>query len=213
MRPSVPSPASGERVLWVVDARQVLECPDCQAYWSLDPQRLVDGVRQAYGPSGSGRLTSDEDVAAITYGELKAWLQASGRVRGEDTVVLVEPLPPERQVEVDRLLRRADWLVFAMQDVRPAEIPPSDALNLFLRADPPELAEAEIAVLAFGAPYYLDATEIAQLSVYYALYSRTEPFLDIAGSGPLRRRPGRGGQPGVGAGRSLRSGAGGGAES
>ncbi len=179
-RPAVPSPLPGERVLLVVDARQVLECPDCQAYWSLDPQRLVDGVRQVYGPGGSGRLTSDEDVAAITYGELKAWLQASGRVRGEDTVVLVEPLSPERRVEVDRLLRRADWLVFAMQDVRPAEVPPSDALNLFLRADPPELAEAEIAVLAFGAPYYLDATEIARLSVYYALYSRTGPFLDIA---------------------------------
>ena len=35
-------------------------------------------------------------------------------------------------------------------------------------------------VFAFNAPYYLDATDISKVTAYYALYSKTPAFVDIA---------------------------------
>jgi hypothetical protein len=67
-----------------------------------------------------------------------------------------------------------------MRDVRPQEDAGSDALKLLLKANPPELAAKRKVVLAFAAPYYLDATEIAQLTAYYALYASSDPFIDVA---------------------------------
>jgi beta-N-acetylhexosaminidase len=174
------SPRTGNRIAFIVDARVVRECATCAPYQSLDPERFLAAVRRAYGPAGTGRLVRDDDATAITFAELKAWLQASGRVRPEDTVALVPPLRASRLAEVGRQLRRADWLVFGMRDVRPQDDPASDALKLFLKADPPELAAKRRVALAFGAPYYLDATEIARLTAYYALYSRSEAFVDVA---------------------------------
>jgi beta-N-acetylhexosaminidase len=179
-RPVAVSPQPGERLLFVVDARTVQECPHCAPYQSLDAERLLASLRRAYGPAGTGRLRADTDAAAITYADLKAWLQATGRVRTEDTVAFVPPLSAARLAEVGRRLRRANWLVFAMRDVRPQEDAASDALKLFLRATPPELANRHLVALAFGAPYYLDATETAKLTAYYAVYARTDPFVDVA---------------------------------
>src|SRR5690606_1324428 len=37
-----------------------------------------------------------------------------------------------------------------------------------------------VIVFAFGAPYYLDATDISKLTAYYALYSKTDPSVEVA---------------------------------
>jgi beta-N-acetylhexosaminidase len=178
--PASAAPRQGERVLFIVDARPVQECETCPVYPSPDPERVLGLVRRAYGPSGTARLTSDEDAAAITFRELKAWLQAAGRVRSEDTVALVEPLPTRRLNEIGQLLRRSDWLAFLMRDVRPQEDAGSDAMKLYLKAAPPALAPKKLVAIALSAPYYLDATEIAKLSAYFAVYSRSDPFLNVA---------------------------------
>jgi beta-N-acetylhexosaminidase len=135
---------------------------------------------QTYGPEGTARVQSTSDVGAVTYRELKAWLQASGTVATEDTPVLVAPLSAERLAEVESQLSTADWLVFAMRDVRPSEAPGSDALKLFLKSNPPQTGDARLVGIALGAPYYLDTTEIDKLTSYYAVYSHIEPFLDVA---------------------------------
>jgi len=131
----------------------------------------------------------------VTFRELKAWLQAKGAVAPEDAVAAVPPLSPERQTQVDGLLRGADWLVFAMRDVQPAEAPGSDALKLFLKSTSPEGTEQRLVALAFGAPYYLDTTEIAKLTAYYAVYSRTEAFLEVAVRAVFGDEPAPGASP------------------
>jgi beta-N-acetylhexosaminidase len=174
------SPRPGERVLFVVDAREVRECAACAPYSDPDPQTLVDVVVRNYGAEGTGRLRAASDVDAITFTDLKSWMQTHGLVPAEDTPVTVAPLTPERLAEVDRLLRGADWIVFAMRDPRPLEDPGSDALKLFLSNTPPAFGATRLVAIALAAPYYLDTTEIAKLTAYYAVYAHTEPFVEVA---------------------------------
>jgi beta-N-acetylhexosaminidase len=177
---AAPAPRQGQRVLFVVDARSLVECATCAPYLSPDPEHLLALVRRSYGAAGTGRLSNDADASAITFRDLKAWLQAAGRVRAEDTAVLADPLSAARSAEVGQQLRRADWLVFVMRDTHVREDAGADALKLFLKAVPPALANKPLVALAIGAPYYLDATEIAKLSAYYAVFSRSDPFLTVA---------------------------------
>jgi beta-N-acetylhexosaminidase len=179
---TLASPQRGERILFVVDAREIEECPTCEAYRLLDPNRFVETTLRIYGPEGSGnaRVADAADVGAITFRELRAWLGASGRLTEEDNPGLV-PAPPAAEVaRIEELLQSADWLVFAQRDVRPSDAPGSDALELYLREAPAEGAAQHRVAFAFDAPYSLDTTEIAKLSAYYALYAPTAPFVDTA---------------------------------
>jgi beta-N-acetylhexosaminidase len=178
----VAAPSSveaGEQVLFVVDARPTRLCRECPELQSLDPSRLRDIVRRTYGRAGAHRL-EDEDVEAITFSELKAWMQSAEMVHSEDTVSIVPALEPDRAAAVASLVAAADWMVFAMRDVRPGEAPGSDALKLYLKAGPPAPDTRRVVAIAFDAPYYLDTTEIAKLTAYYAVYARSEPFVEVA---------------------------------
>jgi beta-N-acetylhexosaminidase len=42
------------------------------------------------------------------------------------------------------------------------------------------LRNKKVVVFAFNAPYYLDATDISKITAYYALYSKLQPFIDLA---------------------------------
>jgi len=50
----------------------------------------------------------------------------------------------------------------------------------FLSEYADELRGPQLVVIAYDAPYYLDATEISKLGAYYAAYSRTEPFIEAS---------------------------------
>ena len=184
---SVAAPQPGERILLIVDARESRECADCEVYLDLDPARLLETLRRAYGPEGSGtaRLRVNSDVEAVTYRDLKLWLQDTGKLGPEASPVTLQRQPADRPSEaVGELVAGARWLVFAMRDVRPAEAPASDALRLFLAARPrtgtSDAQAQRIVALAFEAPYTLDTTEIAGLHALYAVYARSEPFLEVA---------------------------------
>lgn len=178
---AVRSPQPGDQILFVVDARPIRECATCDVRLSPDPEQVLGIVRRAYGPEGSGtaRLRRNEDVAAITFRDLKLWLQATGSVRAEDTTALVERTADDTPAAaIAERIAAADWLVFAMRDVRPADAPASDALRLFLKAEVSQAEGRRLVAFALGAPYHLDTTEIANLSAYHAVYARTAPFIE-----------------------------------
>jgi beta-N-acetylhexosaminidase len=179
--PPLPSPQRGDRLLFVVDARPVQECSDCPPSLQPDPARFVDAALRTYGPEGSGtaRIERIEDVGAIRFAELRAWLASSGRLTEEDNPAAVPALPPERAAEVAGAIEGADWLVFAMGDIRPSA-PASDALRLFLRTRRPDATTPLLVAIGWGAPYDLDATGIAKLSAYYAAFSPLDPYVDVA---------------------------------
>jgi beta-N-acetylhexosaminidase len=181
---TLPSPQPGERILFVVDARAQRECAACPPYLSPDPEFFATFARRLYGPDAGGvaLLQANEDVAAITFSELKAWLQATGRIELAAGSTPPQRLSAARQREVGGWLGEAEWVVFALQDLRLAEAPAADALRLFLQTSPSELGDRRqrLVALALDAPYGLDTTEIAKLSAYYAVFGQTEPFLETA---------------------------------
>lgn len=166
------SPQPGDRVLFVVDDR-----PGRHA---LDPSRFVDITLARYGPGGRGtaRLQGAEDVGAITFAELGAWLQS--RDDDPDAAPADVAIAPARVSEVGDWLTRATWIVFAMRDVRPVQAPGSDALKRFLGTRGAESADKKLIAFAFDAPYHLDTTEIGKLTALYALYTPIDPFVDVA---------------------------------
>lgn len=181
-RSPVPSPAVGDRLLFVVDARDSSDCAACPPQRVLDPDEVLATCLKIYGPDGSGtrRIADADDVAVITARELRAWLGSTGRIAPESNPALVAPLPPARAAEVERWVTAADWIVFFMRDVRPTDAPGSDAPRLFLQGRPSEVPGQRLVAVAFDAPYSLDATDIARLAAFYAVYSPGEPFVRVA---------------------------------
>lgn len=181
-RAPVPSPQVGDRILFVVDARETRDCPDCPVQRVLDPEQVRETCLRTYGPTGSGtrRVASVDDIGVVTATELRGWLAATGRIGAENNPSLLPPLAGERRAEVERWVAKADWIVFFMRDVRPSEAPGSDAPRLFLQSRLSEPSRQRLVAVAFDAPYGLDATDIARLSAYYAVYSPGEPFVRVA---------------------------------
>jgi beta-N-acetylhexosaminidase len=122
---------------------------------------------QLYGPDATGQVLPDQ-VNSLTFSQLKQALSSQTSETGETAK------------QVDELIRTADWIIFAMLDVNPADYPDSDVLKLFLRERSDSLQGKRLIVLAFNAPYYLDTTEVSKLTAYYGLYSKSSPFLETA---------------------------------
>ncbi len=166
---AVPAPPRrGEKILIFTDARSVRECftEQCQPFSPLSQTAVGDAILRIYGPGGTGQI-APEDVTSLMFGQLKKFLAGSQEVG-------------EGQPDVGALLREADWILFASQDLNPTKGPNSYAVKLFLDQGLGAAYNAQLVVLAFNAPYYLDTTEISKLSLYLAAYSKTAPFVEAA---------------------------------
>ena len=127
-----------------------------------------------YGPAGEGtaRIRSEEDIAAISYADLKRWLQATV----DDLSQLGAPidLPDElSSADIDAtgdLIESADWLIFAMREVNTIVAPSSDALKLLLRHKTTEIEGKSLVLMAFESPYHLDTSEVASLNTFLVVY-------------------------------------------
>jgi len=163
--PSPPLPE--EQILIVTDAREARDCSECPPFSLLSPTALQEWMLHLYGPEASGQV-SPERIHSITYAQLKRLLT----------------VPPEERSEEDQTIdiwiASADWVVFAGLDVDVERYPESDTLKQFLRVPADSLRGKAIVVIAFNAPYFLDTTEISKLTAYYAAYSKTPPFIEVA---------------------------------
>jgi len=159
-------PAPDEDLLILVDDRQWRDCPDCGSQFFMEPSQLKQTLVRLYGPEASGRI-KPEQVHTHTFQELERFL--------------LEPqAAPETAFLLSQRLERADWILFAMLDVDPAMYPHSGAVKQFLALRDDTLPGKRVVVLAHGAPYYLDTTEVSKLTAYYCLYSKLPSFLDLS---------------------------------
>ena len=162
---SLPAaPRRDEDILIFAEERPIRECfddlPECEPQPLLPLQSVEQAILDLYGPEGTEQI----DPARIhtrSYTQLKAFLTQR---QGEDTATLVE---------------EAEWIVFAMLDPNPGYAN-SDALQLFLAQNAHQIYDAQVVVLAYTAPYYLDTTEISKLAAYYVLYGKTQPFVETS---------------------------------
>ena len=163
----LPRPTETDRLLIFSDTRSRTDCPGCPPVPLISQTALEETILRLYGPSGAGIVTSDR-VYSLSFASLKAFLTGA------------PGLAEESRQEIDSRLRAATWLVFAMLDNDTAQDANADALRLFLRDRRDLFRDKRVVGLAYGAPYYLDATEISKLTAYFAVYGKTAPFIETS---------------------------------
>ncbi len=157
---AIPSPpARDESIVFISDTRVYQQCSTCRQQYTLDVDGFKNAVIRLY--SGSGQVIPS-NLISYTFQDLSDMLNS-----GMGTL----------QIEND--LRATDWIVFAMDTVS-NDVPVSLALRQFLDLRPDLIQGKHLIVFALSEPYALDATDISKLSAYYALFSRSSSFIEIA---------------------------------
>ena len=155
----LPSPPQvSERLVFITDVGLAKQCSTCPETPLLAVDALQQAILRLYGP-GSGNQTSSFRVASYSFDNLH---------------MLLEGTSPQF-MESD--LGRADWIVISLVDTKNGQV---DLLRRFLAERQDSLRSRRVILFAFGAPYYLDATDISKLTAYYVLYSRGPAFVDVA---------------------------------
>jgi beta-N-acetylhexosaminidase len=153
-------PRLDENILIFTEAREARDCSFCPPFYLLEPQVLEDTILSMYGPAAAAGV-DPERVTSFTFAQLRSYLRFGSP-------------------DLELYIREADWIVFAMLDYEPEQYPASVALKQFLRESTANLETQNIIAMAYGAPYYLDTTEVSKLTAYYGIYGKTKPFVDAS---------------------------------
>jgi beta-N-acetylhexosaminidase len=154
-------PAYQERIVFLMDSVKAQQCAACPETTSLAAGSLRDSVLHLYGPDGAG-LVSAQRLNGYSFDQLANYLSNPDSERG-----------------LEDELKKATWVVVGISRLEAAR-PASSAFRQLLSQKPELLRNKKVVVFAFSAPYYLDATDIASVTAYYALYARSQPFVDLA---------------------------------
>ncbi len=151
-------PRGLDRMVFLTDTGQVQQCSTCPPQPSLAVDALQQAIVKLYGPE-SGNQTSGFRLSSFSFADVANYL--SGKP------------PPYLQEN----LGFADWVVILMTDNNSGQ---AELVSNFLAEQQDLLRDKHVILFAFGAPYYLDATDISRLTAYYALYSKLPPFVEVA---------------------------------
>lgn len=176
-------PHSEESILIFTDARQGADCSDCSPFQLIPETAIENTILRLYGPEpegGTGQI-DPSNIDSFTYQDLKAFLTPPDEDEKDNTTgPKIPSLTDEKRNRLGIALEEADWIVFAMQDINPETAPASDALRVFLKERANTLKDKRAIVMAYGAPYYLDATEISKLTAYYAVFSKIPASIEAS---------------------------------
>lgn len=199
-------PGITDNILIFTDVRQVRQCTTCPDEALLGVNAFENRLLALYGPDGSGQLQPDQ-INSFSFEELNAYLDA-----GSVPIVLPSPQPtPTADAEevpeltpsptptpppgyfVQETIGSATWIIFNLLDSDGTDA--SRALQRFLAERPDLVSSTRVVVYAFGAPYYLDSTEISKLTAYFGVYSPTDAFIDAAVRALFQEAPLNGASP------------------
>lgn len=160
-------PSVDDNILIFTDAREVRDCADC----TPQPLIAIDSIEKTmvrlYGPNGSAQIDPGK-ITSMSFAQVKGGLLAPASSQAGSAA------------DINAMIERADWIIFAMLNVNTDEAPAADSVKTFLRLRSDSLRDKKIIVMAYGAPYYLDTTEISKLTAYYGVYSKIEPFIEAS---------------------------------
>lgn len=151
-------PKPRDRIVFFTDPSIAKQCSTCADQAGLGVEALQRAVVTLYGPE-SGNQTSSFRLSSYTLEDAQKY------AAGESPAYLVEDLAG------------AAWVVFSLVDNYHGQ---ARAISNFLAQEQELLRDKRVILFAFGAPIYLDATDISRLTAYYALYSKQPAFVDVA---------------------------------
>jgi len=151
-------PQVRDRLIFFTDVPQFQQCSTCTPQSALPFDAFQNVVVQLYGPQG-GNQTSTFRLSSYTLSDLSKYLDGKS--------------PP--YLEED--LNRSGWVIFSLTDNSHGQ---PQVISRFLSEHQDLLPNKHVLLFSFGAPYYMDATDISRLDAYYALYSKQPPFIDVA---------------------------------
>lgn len=159
---TAPDPPNlNDRIVFITDTRTASQCSQCPEEPLIGMRALEDVVLRRYGPQAGGQITPN-NIQSHSLASLQEMLDF-----------------PDGDWQLEDDLGRAHWIVFAMVDNGSSQAN-YNTLVRFLDERPDLFLQKRLIVFAFNAPYFLDATTITKLTAYYALYSKTPPFIDVA---------------------------------
>lgn len=151
-------PQVRDRIVFFTDSATHTQCSTCAAMPGLSVDGLQRAVIALFGPAAGNQTSS---FRLSSYG-----LEAAAKYSaGESPPYLSEDLASTA------------WVVFSIADNSQGQ---ARLVSTFLADQQDLLRDKRVILFAFGSPTYLDATDISRLSAYYALYSKQQPFVEVA---------------------------------
>ncbi len=163
-------PQIGERIVFISDVRTHQQCSTCEAQQWVGRTALEETILALYGTRAAGQVGA-WNLTSLTIADLALYL--GDAPAGSPSIPLTAP------EEVEQILRPADWLVFVTLKSDPAVFG-SNALVELLDNRPDLVRDKRVVVFAMDEPYVLSATDVSKIDLYYALYGKTEAFIELA---------------------------------
>jgi beta-N-acetylhexosaminidase len=161
-------PNANERLVFLVDEAPFQQCSQCPIQSELQVKDFEQVVLRLYGADATAQVQS-VNLASYSFTELGDFLKGNASVVTD----------PSGRPPIQDGLQRADWIVVLLRTVNNVQAT-ENPLRRFLQERPDLLEGRKVVVFALNAPYYLDATEVSQLTAYFGLYSHTAPFIEVA---------------------------------
>lgn len=154
-------PGLNDRIVFISDEQFSQQCSICPEQIMFSSESMEQAVLRLYGLE-AGNQVAQQNLNALSF---------------TDLVTLLDGEPGGGLVESS--IRSADWIVIGLLDIN-AERLESNALQRLLAEREDLIRQKRVIVFSFGAPYYLDATEISKLTAYYGLYGKSPIFAETA---------------------------------
>lgn len=155
------APAINEKIVIITDTFTASQCSSCTEQYILSPNALQQAILRLYGPASGGRVLQ-QNITSYSFADLEATLNG---------------VAADNQLFTD--IQQAEWVVFLLLDSSEQRTS-SSALRDFISRRPDLIQNKKSVVFALNAPYYLDATDISNISAYYGLYSKQPSFIEVA---------------------------------
>ena len=152
-------PQVRDRIVFFTDTTQAQQCSTCPPQSVPDVQALQNSITQLYGPQSGNQSSSSFRMSSYSFKDISDFLAGKS--------------PPYLPADLDS----ADWVIISMLGSGDGQ---AQLISDLLSEQQDLLRNKHVILFAFGAPYYLDATDISRLTAYYALYSKQPPFVEIA---------------------------------
>jgi beta-N-acetylhexosaminidase len=156
------APELRDRLFFITDTQVARQCSQCPQQYILAVDALKSAVARLYGPRAGGQVQAT-NLYSYAFADLKAVLDNT------------KDQPPKLEEE----LKQAEWVVMAVTNLQPGQ-PQTVALKKLLSDREDLIRNKKVILFAFGAPVYLDATDISKLTAYFALYGKSASFVEVA---------------------------------